>query len=398
MRRAVVPLALTLVALVVAPATRAWAATEPATLTPVVVTVLNDDPVTPVIGTDSVVHAVYELQLVNTQSAPVSIASIEVDSVDPRVRYAAFGDDELAVRLRHLDGSPVADAVVDPGAQLLLLVDVALPSAGKRTKALQHRVTVADQSFTTAPIALQKPVPTILAPPVSGTSWVVTDGCCRPDTPYRTAILSTSEGFAVPARYALDLRQMDEQGRFVAGDPAQPASYPGYGTYVYAVAPGEVVSTVDELPEQVPGAAPEPGTFGAGRDGGNSVVIRLRNGTYASYGSLQAGSVIVTPGAHVRRGQPIAKLGNSGNSAAPHLHFQLMSGPSPIGANGVPVVITAFGYSGQIDRARLAEQGLGGEYADNRLPAPQSRERQLPLDLAIIDFDASSGTSGSPLV
>jgi len=183
----------------------------------------------------------------------------------------------------------------------------------------------------------------------------------------------------------------------VVDDPTQAANYPGYGALVFAVAPGQVVTTVDQFPEQVPGTVPPPGTFDAEHNEGNSVVILLRNGTYASYGQLQAGSVIVKPGAHVRRGQPIAKLGNSGNSSAPHLHFQLMSGPS-VGADGLPFVLGAFGYAGQIDAARLAEQGLTGAYADNRLPAAQTRQRQLPLDLAILDFDASSGTSGSPLV
>ncbi|HEX5585987.1 MAG TPA: hypothetical protein VFZ17_01645, partial [Acidimicrobiia bacterium] len=172
--------------------TPALAASGPATLTPVVVTVADDVPVTPVVGTDSVLHVVYELQVVNTQSQPVTIESVEVESVDPKVRYGDFEGDELAARLRHLDGAPAGATVLEPGGQRFLLVDVALPSIGKRTKALQHRVTVDDHAFTTAPLVLQKRAPAVLAPPVSGSSWVVTDGCCRPETPYRTAILSTS--------------------------------------------------------------------------------------------------------------------------------------------------------------------------------------------------------------
>jgi hypothetical protein len=400
MRRAVFPVALLIalstsaLALAVPGAT---AQTDAGILTPIVVTALSDEPVVAALGTDNALHVVYELQLVNPQPVALPVTNVEVHTTSPNARFATFAGDDLTARLRHLDGTAVDAGVIDPGASLFLLVDFTLPSANELPDILEHHVTVGDRGFVAAPVSVAPRRPTVLAPPVAGTSWVVTDGCCGPDAPHRDAILSTSVGFTVPTRYAVDLRQMDEQGRFVVDDPTQASNYPGYGTFVFAVAPGQVVAAVDQFPEQVPGTAPPPGTFDAEHNEGNSVVIRLRNGAYASYGQLQAGSVLVEPGAHVRRGQPIAKLGNSGNSSAPHLHFQLMSGPS-VAADGLPFVLGAFGYAGQIDAARLTEQGLTGAYADNRLPAAQTRQRQLPLDLAILDFDASSGTSGSPLV
>ena len=74
-----------------------------------------------------------------------------------------------------------------------------------------------------------------------------------------------------------------------------------------------------------------------------------------------------------------------------------MTAESVVGADGVPFVFNRFGYSGQIDPARLAESGLQGTYGDNRFAVPMTRARQLPLDLAILDFVSSPGSAGNPL-
>ena len=42
---------------------------------------------------------------------------------------------------------------------------------------------------------------------------------------------------------------------------------------------------------------------------------------------LQQGSARVREGEGVRRGQPLAAVGDSGNSLAPHLHFQVQDRP-----------------------------------------------------------------------
>ncbi len=75
---------------------------------------------------------------------------------------------------------------------------------------------------------------------------------------------------------------------------------------------------------------------------GNHVVLRSPDGVYALLAHLRCGSVLVGPGTAVRAGQPLAQVGHSGNSTAPHLHFQLMDGPDPLVAKGLPCAFACY--------------------------------------------------------
>lgn len=68
---------------------------------------------------------------------------------------------------------------------------------------------------------------------------------------------------------------------------------------------------------------------------GNFIVVETSDG-YAVYAHAQTGSIIVSAGERVTPGQHLANVGHSGNSTAPHLHFQLMNHPDPWQAQGLP--------------------------------------------------------------
>ena len=51
---------------------------------------------------------------------------------------------------------------------------------------------------------------------------------------------------------------------------------------------------------------------------------------------LRNGSVKVAEGRHVKTGDLLGEVGNSGNTTGPHLHFQLMKGDNPFTATGLP--------------------------------------------------------------
>ena len=57
---------------------------------------------------------------------------------------------------------------------------------------------------------------------------------------------------------------------------------------------------------------------------GYSVVINHGNGIKTRYAHCQAGSICVKVGQSVVQGQMIAKVGNTGNSTGPHLHFEII--------------------------------------------------------------------------
>ena len=63
---------------------------------------------------------------------------------------------------------------------------------------------------------------------------------------------------------------------------------------------------------------------GAGLVLGNHVVVDHGDGVFAAYAHLRQGSPHVADGDRMQAGQPLAEVGNSGNTTEPHLHVQLM--------------------------------------------------------------------------
>ena len=71
-------------------------------------------------------------------------------------------------------------------------------------------------------------------------------------------------------------------------------------------------------------------------------VIMAAGATYALYAHLAPGSVAVTSGQRVRVGEVLGRVGHTGNSTAPHLHFHLMDSPDPLQAGGIPCAFGAY--------------------------------------------------------
>jgi murein DD-endopeptidase MepM/ murein hydrolase activator NlpD len=85
------------------------------------------------------------------------------------------------------------------------------------------------------------------------------------------------------------------------------------GTPVYAARAGVVLDSEDEFTASCLAADCD--------ELANFIEILHPDGTTGKYYHLQTGSVLVAAGARVRRGQVIARSGDTGFSSAPHLHF-----------------------------------------------------------------------------
>jgi murein DD-endopeptidase MepM/ murein hydrolase activator NlpD len=98
---------------------------------------------------------------------------------------------------------------------------------------------------------------------------------------------------------------------------------------------------------------------------GNRVVIDIGGGQYAYYAHLQPGSVRVKKGDRVRRGQLLARVGNSGDAREPHLHFQLTDRPDVLASEGLPHLFERYRTrSGGAWETRTQEYPMGDTVVD----------------------------------
>ena len=75
---------------------------------------------------------------------------------------------------------------------------------------------------------------------------------------------------------------------------------------------------------------------------GNYIIMQCGENIYAALVHLQTGSIQVSTGQSVKKGEIIGRVGHSGNSFAPHLHFQLMDSSDILTANGLPCAFEKY--------------------------------------------------------
>jgi hypothetical protein len=219
-----------------------------------------------------------------------------------------------------------------------------------------------------------------LGPPLRGGPWVAIH---RADWPRgHRRVFNTVEGKArIPGRFAIDWVRVDDHGHTTQGDPDVPAHALGYGAEVLAVADATVEAAGDGMAE-ASSVAGNP-KHALAQEAGNYVVLRLGDGRYAFYEHLQPGSVAVKPGQRVARGQSLGRLGFSGDSTGPHLHFHVADGPATVGAEGRPFVFARFELLG-----RYEDIGALGKAPWAARPPHEAATRrdEWPAENAVVRF------------
>jgi murein DD-endopeptidase MepM/ murein hydrolase activator NlpD len=183
------------------------------------------------------------------------------------------------------------------------------------------------------------------------------------DVPLRGEwVAVTSPGDRIPShgtdqfalRYAYDFLRYDRHKRFHPAGAVTTLLFGvrtkqcyGWGQPVHMPFDGEIVAADDGYPErqrvfpirEAVRAIRNAATFKIADDVrqlvGNYVVAKS-GGVYAVFAHLAHGSVTVCRGQQMRIGEVVGRVGHTGNSTSPHLHFQLMDGPDPRTARGLP--------------------------------------------------------------
>ena len=193
--------------------------------------------------------------------------------------------------------------------------------------------------------------PLSISSPVKGDNWIFINQSTNAYHFY--TIFFVDGNLWRGERFAFDNLQLNDQMTdFFEGDPKVNESYFNYRDTLYAVADGPVLKVVDGRPENK-GDAHDLVFTTMDEYGGNYVIQNIGNGLYAFYAHCVPYKFFVSQGEVVKEGNPIGLLGISGNSTAPHLHFQITDGPNLLFSNGHPFVIKSYTKVGEFETGPL---------------------------------------------
>ena len=162
-------------------------------------------------------------------------------------------------------------------------------------------------------------------------------------------------------RYAYDLLKVDERkgvhyhpasslrGLLIGGRTQECYAW---GAVIHSPFDGEIVRAVDGVGErswlhpvrEVALVLKNALTFRPSRLPlilGNHIIARSGD-VFAGFAHLAPGSVAVAAGQTVAAGEILGRVGHTGNSTAPHLHFQLMDSADLMTAKGVPCAFHSY--------------------------------------------------------
>lgn len=337
-------------------------------------------------GSDDMDHVEYGLLVVNAFSDPVTLTSVTV--LDPSGEELMTVDgDTLAAATQSLY-THAPSPVVDASAAVVVEVDLVVPP-GDVPDSVSNRIeytlpegiagaAIVDDWVVHGPeVAVDRSEAIVIQPPLAGEGWLATSACCSPNVHRDLRLSADGLRLATAETFAVDWARV-EGNRVYEGEGSENEMFYGFGADVLAVADGTVVAAQDGVEESIPFASQPPETKAG--FGGNQIILEIAPGVYAAYGHLQPGSLAVAVGDTVTTGDVIAKLGNTGPSQGPHLHFGLLDKPDLFVGQSLPFVLEAFTVVGTVDIAAVS--------GDELVIEPDSRDvrEAYPLYETIVDF------------
>jgi hypothetical protein len=379
-------------------------------------------PIQPVKGTDGLIHLSYAVQVTNTTVNRGT--NFKAVAVDPVKEFEPTGHNFVEtdegkditglIRRFAVKPTPGGDGAIEPvgseeaerqqyrdalgpGGSGVMFFDVTYDDPVDVPSFLSHKLFVDvpshglnEHTAFTKPIPVDCKEPMVLKPPLAGSGWFDVNGCCAIINGHRSAVLALNGDLWSPEQFAVDWIQIDSNGTCCNGDPHELSSWKTYGAPIHASAAGTVARIVGpNLPDQKPITPP----VGVTLDNvtGNAIIQDIGGGRFILYAHLVPGSIPanIHEGSWIEAGQVIGKLGNSGNSSAPHLHFQVMDSASPLASTGMPFVFDRLNVQGHIIGIEgfVVDDFLAGKpiSLDNSGNGHQSE--RMPISSTVYEFE-----------
>jgi hypothetical protein len=346
----------------------------------------------PTAGGDGQIHLAYELQVSNfyKSTGTMSLDQLDVFGDDDSKAIVSYLGPDLDSRVQHPGAARESrwNRSIEGGASAVVYIWISLPNSSSVPHRLRHRAIFTNdkkkEEIVEGVLVDTEGLPIVIGPPIRNGIWLVHNGPGNPQTSHWGSILARNGTVTLPERFAIDFMGVNNDGRTIMGDPTKTANrdWTGYGAEVIAVADAVVEAArdgIDELPPLVEPPPPPDMTIDA--VGGNYIVLKLNAHHFAFYAHMIPGSIQVKRGERVRRGQVLGRLGNSGNTNAPHLHFHIGTSNLFETAEGLPFVIEGFDSMG----STTVDKTIGNEQPE-RPSLKSRRRREVPLDGAMVRF------------
>jgi hypothetical protein len=306
-------------------------------------------------GDDGKDHVEYELLVVNAVEQPVTLTRLTVLDAAAKELTRIEGPALVATTQTLLDKKPLSE--IPASAAAAVHVDLIVPP-GTAPERVTHRLDYSVPAGTSTAVFVDPPVihgpevaidrrpATVIKPPLKGNGWLATTACCTPNVHRDLRVAVNGRRIETPETFAVDWALL-KGDRVYDEDGASNQQFYDYGANVLAVADGTVVSVQDGKPDTTPNKVMIPKT--SSDFGGNHIILEIAPNVFAAYEHLKPGSLRVKVGDTVKAGAPLAKIGNTGPSLGPHLHFGLLNRPDLSTGRSMPFVIDSYTLAGTVD-------------------------------------------------
>ena len=349
---------------------------------------------------DGRIRLVYELHLTNFAPWPIEVTGIDVlgNGTSPLASYSreALNTRVVPVEKVLISVEPTditgKSRTVGEGHTVVIFLDLVLDPGVPAPSELLHRFSfsvVGDDDGAPIKRTVNGPVvtvvqdpPPVLHAPLRGSGWGAFNALAAYD--HRRAFNPLDGRIRIAERFAIDWMCLGPDGCLFHGDKNSNDNFYSYGADVLAVADGRVSDLKDELPDNIGVTERKNRAITVDTIVGNYVILDLGKRRFALYAHLQPGSLRVKVGDNVKAGQTLALVGNSGNSDAPHLHFQLTDANSPMGSEGIPYVFETFTQLGVIDGPDVLDTGK--PWQPKTAEKPVVHRRVFPVNNDVVTF------------